>query len=57
MMDVCVPEIFTRSRDSACVAGDASGYAHGSEFFHDALSCARDAVTEVKRDHEGVITF
>ena len=40
-----------------CVAGDASGYAHGSELSHDALSRARDAVTAVKRGHEGVVAM
>ena len=40
-----------------CVAGDASGYAHGSELSHDALSRARNAVIAVRRGHEGAIAM
>ena len=40
-----------------CVTGDASGYAHGSEFSHDALSRARDAVVAVKRGYKGVVAM
>ena len=40
-----------------CVVGDTSGYAHGSEISHDVLFRASDAVTGVKRGHEGIIAM
>ena len=52
----CVGDFDTRQGFGLpCVAGDASGYAHGSELSCDALSRARDVVKAVKRSHENVI--
>ena len=55
---LCVGDIDMRKGFGLrCVVGDASGYAHGSELSHGALSRARDAVVAVKRGHEGVVAM